>query len=160
MSLNKFSDNTIKDYLQIGVNELDCKEIKLNGAPVVASQTGIYNIPVVVNGYNFSITNNECFYLIQNNHIQLNFFCNINVTSLTPQNLQLKLTLPDGKTTKNLNQGVYGFVSANINFSDYLVVNNIYTDAGVNNIINVNMQWRNIGLGNLYVNGNITVLLA
>lgn len=158
MSLNKFSDNTIKNYLNIGCDTVDCKELKLNNGILISPTTGESNLTIETIAPNiFIITDNEVYYVIDGDQMTINFKCNVNAVNLV-SDLSLRLTIPAGKLAKNLNDRLYGNTIINNNQYSFFPTN-ISTSPTDKSKIEITYISPTPNSGNLYVNGSITVLI-
>jgi len=68
MSLNKFTEDSIKNYLNIGCNILNTSNLKLNGNPITSG----YYIPTITVEESGTFTNSIVRYIIIDNIMTLN----------------------------------------------------------------------------------------
>ena len=77
MSLNKLSNDTIKDYLSLGCNKINCNELKVAGKNIISA---VYT--PTISSPEGSIANSQASYTLVGSIMTLTFQCGF--TSLAP----------------------------------------------------------------------------
>jgi len=167
MSLNKFTESSIKPYLKIGANELKCNTLEVNGVPYNPSipptiQSGFYVpsildlgvVPVSIVSKNFRYTyvNGVC-----NVACQLNFDTGSNVIGTA---LVIFFSIPAGMTIVSpSNMNNIGYISTNGAGGKPLYVTNspsIIAPSGTN-VIETLFQTTNTSVAS--INGVVNISL-
>ena len=155
MSLNKFVDNSIKNYITIGAKTINTTECKINGKDVSNRIYGSGLLPVnlsnLISGTINSVSN---IWYEEKNYLTISFSVSISTTTNTQQ-LVFTLDLPPGYTT-SLNQFIYGYCHASQMGPVQFINNSMTTDGTLNNRLVFSLVSNNtMPPDTAYVNGEV-----
>lgn len=97
MSLNKFTEDSIKNYLNVGCNKLNTLNLKLNGNPITSG----YYIPTITVQETGNFTNSIVRYTIIENIMTLNVV-SLFQTGSSSNAFSFNISIPSGYELDNI----------------------------------------------------------
>ena len=150
MSLNKFTDISIKPYLNIGCDSVYCDELKINGVNVQGKE--IYDGQLTITCNLGNISNIEARWYYEQNYLNVNLK-GVIVTTNTTETLLLVITIPNGKTS-TLNSNFPASIIAAENGPVSFISSTAQVDAVDNTKLNITLNTVTPMMPNtLYING-------